>query len=136
MVCRCPAKSMRNPCTSSQSFNRTRLDTSRLLRSIAPSTCACQFSPVWTKQKHSTWYMHCLRRWNNTKEGKMSKVVVTGGSGFIGSHVVDALVDAGHDVTVIDHRVPPHRPDVGYEDVDLLDLSSVLAATKGAEHIF
>src|SRR5207244_10648864 len=56
--------------------------------------------------------------------------------GFIGSHVVDALVDAGHDVTVIDHRVPPHRPDVGYEDVDLLDLSSVLAATKGAEHIF
>jgi len=66
----------------------------------------------------------------------MAKVVVTGGSGFIGSHVVDALVDAGHEVTVIDHRVRPHRPDVGFEDVDLMDLSSVLAATKGAEHIF
>jgi UDP-glucose 4-epimerase len=66
----------------------------------------------------------------------MSKVVVTGGSGFIGSHIVDALVDAGHQVTVMDHRIRPHREDVGFEDVDLMDLSSVLAATRDAEHIF
>ena len=66
----------------------------------------------------------------------MEKVVVTGGSGFIGSHVVDALVDAGHQITVLDHRVRPHREDVAFEDVDLMDLSSVVAATKGAEHIF
>ncbi len=66
----------------------------------------------------------------------MAKVVVTGGSGFIGSHVVDVLVEAGHEVTVIDHRMRPQRADVGFEDVDLMDLSSILSATKGAEHIF
>ncbi|MCW5828119.1 MAG: NAD-dependent epimerase/dehydratase family protein [Deltaproteobacteria bacterium] len=66
----------------------------------------------------------------------MAKCAVTGGSGFIGSHVVDALKEAGHDVIVIDHRVRPHRTDVGFEDVDLLDLSSMISATKGCEHIF
>ena len=66
----------------------------------------------------------------------MASVVVTGGSGFIGSHVVDALVEAGHGVTVLDYRVQPHRADVELENVDLMDLSSVLSATKGAEHIF
>lgn len=31
------------------------------------------------------------------------KIVVTGGAGFIGSHIVDAYVADGHDVTVIDN---------------------------------
>ena len=31
------------------------------------------------------------------------RVLVTGGAGFIGSHLVDRLVDAGHDVIVLDN---------------------------------
>jgi len=30
------------------------------------------------------------------------KILVTGGAGFIGSHVVDAYINAGHDVVVVD----------------------------------
>ena len=32
----------------------------------------------------------------------MSKVIVFGGSGFIGSHVADELTRANHDVTIFD----------------------------------
>jgi UDP-glucose 4-epimerase len=35
------------------------------------------------------------------------KVLITGGAGFIGSHLVDALIAGGHDVIVVDH----HRKD-------------------------
>jgi UDP-glucose 4-epimerase len=31
------------------------------------------------------------------------KILVTGGAGFIGSHVVDMLIDAGHEVVVVDN---------------------------------
>ena len=31
------------------------------------------------------------------------KAIVTGGCGFIGSHIVDRLVNDGHEVTVVDN---------------------------------
>jgi UDP-glucose 4-epimerase len=42
----------------------------------------------------------------------MSRVVVTGGAGYIGSHAVRALVDAGHAVAVVDDLSEGHAESV------------------------
>lgn len=38
----------------------------------------------------------------------MSNVLVTGGSGFLGSHIADALSRANHEVTILDIRPSPY----------------------------
>ncbi|MCF7817786.1 MAG: GDP-mannose 4,6-dehydratase [Kiritimatiellales bacterium] len=41
----------------------------------------------------------------------MSKFFVTGGAGFIGSHIVDVLVAEGHQVVVLDRKdAQPYAP--------------------------
>ena len=37
------------------------------------------------------------------------KLLVTGGAGFVGSHSVNALLQAGHDVTILDNLSTGHR---------------------------
>jgi UDP-glucose 4-epimerase len=62
-------------------------------------------------------------------------VAVTGGSGFIGTHVVDALLEAGCIVRVLDPK-PPHRADAEWVPVDVLDTDGLTTALTGAEVIF
>jgi len=42
----------------------------------------------------------------------MSRVLITGGAGFIGSHVVDSLIEAGHEVVVVDDLSSGRRRNV------------------------
>lgn len=59
-------------------------------------------------------------------------VLVTGGSGFIGSHVVDKLVEKGYPVRVFD-QIKPLREDVEWFQGDLLDQNDILLACKDVE---
>lgn len=62
-------------------------------------------------------------------------VAVTGGSGFIGSNVVDALISSGRSVRVID-SVAPHRDDVEWHPVDILDVDALVPVVEGTEAVF
>ena len=60
------------------------------------------------------------------------KALVTGGAGFIGSHIVDALLQDGHDVAVVDNLVGGRRSNVNaharfyYEDICAPEFRQIL----------
>lgn len=65
------------------------------------------------------------------------KVLVIGGSGFIGSHVADALSDAGHEVTVFDSRPSRYlRNDQAFLLGDMLDREQVTDAVRGQDVLY
>lgn len=58
------------------------------------------------------------------------RVLVTGGSGFLGSHVADAASRRGHDVRLLDLTPSPwRRPDQDEVLADVRDAAAVAAAT-------
>jgi UDP-glucose 4-epimerase len=63
------------------------------------------------------------------------RIVVTGGAGFIGSHVADAFVAAGHEVLVLDDLSTGRRENVpagaAFVEVDIRDAEAVQAAFAG-----
>ena len=65
------------------------------------------------------------------------KVVVVGGSGFIGSHVADCLSDNGYQVTIFDHVHSPWlREDQNMVIGDVQDIESLNQAIAGAEVVY
>ena len=65
------------------------------------------------------------------------RILVVGGSGFIGSHIADALSEAGHAVTIFDVRPSPYlRADQRMTLGNMLDFNQVTAAVQDQEVIF
>ncbi|PIV53959.1 MAG: hypothetical protein COS17_00995 [Elusimicrobia bacterium CG02_land_8_20_14_3_00_37_13] len=73
----------------------------------------------------------------------MSKVLITGGAGFIGSHLTERLVKLGNEVTVID-RTPEKEPEniksvikeINFVHSDILNFKTLEETIKGKEYIF
>ncbi len=73
------------------------------------------------------------------------KTLVTGGAGFIGSHLVDRLVEDGHDVAVLDdlskgreENLARHRgnPRVSFHRVNVADKEACQPHFEGVERVF
>ena len=70
----------------------------------------------------------------------MSKLIVTGGAGFIGSHLTDKLVELGHEVMVVDNLMLGRKEFVNkkakFFKVDIRNLKKLKEIFKGAEAVF
>ena len=72
------------------------------------------------------------------------RYLVTGGAGFIGSHVVDTLVKSGETVRVVDNLSTGHRDNLSHHsssavvfiEADLADAAVASNAVKGVDYVF
>ena len=70
----------------------------------------------------------------------MEKVIVTGGAGFIGSSIVDMLVDEGYEVHVVDNLYAGKKENVNEKAilhvVDIRNLEEILPLFKDVQYVF
>lgn len=70
------------------------------------------------------------------------KILITGGAGFIGSHLVEALVTAGNEVVVLDNLLRGNKivsevfKKINFIKADVNDFDQVLGASVGCDMIF
>ena len=70
----------------------------------------------------------------------MSKIIVTGGAGFIGSHIVEALVASGHEVHVVDDLSAGQKDRVPASAIlhvaDIRDRAAIEPLFSGVDYVF
>ncbi len=84
------------------------------------------------------------RSFYDSRGGKVMRVLVTGGAGYIGSHLVAYLAQKGDEVTVVDNLRQGHAQALALfpsvivvmEDVSNLDAMTKLLTTRGIEGVY
>ncbi len=70
----------------------------------------------------------------------MTKVLVTGGAGFIGSNLTDRLIRDGHEVLILDNLSTGKKenlnPDADFKQCDIADHESIAPHFAGVEAVF
>lgn len=75
----------------------------------------------------------------------MSQTIVTGGAGFIGSHLVERLIGDGHQVTVLDNLSTGRLDNLSsisrssrlnFVRVDVADVDAVMPHFRGVDYVF
>ena len=70
----------------------------------------------------------------------MTKVLVTGGAGFIGSHLTDKLIEKGHKVLVLDNLSTGKRenlnPRAEFKKADICDFEAIKPLFEGIDFVF
>ena len=63
------------------------------------------------------------------------RIAITGGTGFVGAHLIDAALAAGHEVAALTRREVPERDGLHWIGGDLQDRSALEQLVDGAEAI-
>lgn len=73
------------------------------------------------------------------------KTLITGGAGFIGSHLAELLINKGHEVVVVDNltsgrlsnlKAVTSHPNFGFANVDIRDLATLRPVCEGVDWVF
>jgi UDP-glucose 4-epimerase len=73
---------------------------------------------------------------NSSQTGIYMKIIVTGGSGFIGSHVVDELLDQDYRVVIYDLEAPRYGQPCAYVRGDTRDIDRMVRVLESGDIVF